>query len=521
MTPPSLDSILEDLYAIDPALRGHEAQLRPLVEMLLKNNPGQTPDAAFVEELRGKLRQHAVALTERRHSRSSFFSFSTMNPFSAAIGGAVVAAVVLVPGLLLIPGLSGPDTSVPPTGGTPLFSYAVTPVGDNAFGNLAEGSMVASGRGQGGGGGGNVAMDAATTAPAPAVAESDASNKMMAGGTADRMMIAPEITEYDYSFAGELPALDAEVGVLKRKKNISSVSLSSMLGSMNMGMIDLSSFGDAKLDNVNFFQDKNKGYSISINLKEGHVGINQYWPRWPHPESECRDEACYQRLRVKISELPSEEATIAIANTFLKDHGVDASLYGAPEVDMQWKTEYDRQTDKSQAWVPDQMRVIYPQLVEGKTTYEEYGGKAGLSVGVSVREKQVVDVWGLMSQSYDRSQYAGVTDKATVTNYLANFEKFINKEGMPASTKYKTVKVALGTPTTGYVKMYKQDGQEGFDIYVPALVFPVESVEGNEPFYRQAITVPLAKELLEERLKQQQGIGGGEPMPIPRPLIAE
>lgn len=513
MTPSTLETILGDLYAIDPALREHEAQLKPLVELLLKNNPGQAPDAAFVEELRGRLRQHAAVLTEkRRSSSSSLFSFFTMNPFSAALGGAVVAAVVLVPAVYYGTGFA--PVPVPADGGTPLFTYAVNTVDNEAFGDLAAGTMAASGRGQGGGGGGGVAMDAAMPAP---MADESANSKMTADQAMGRTMIAPEITQYEYSFTGEVPALEAQVGVLKRTKNLAGSSLSSLLSHFNVGTIDLSSFGDAKLDNVTFSQSRSKGYSISMNMREGTVGINQNWATWPHPENECRDEACYQRYRVKLSEIPSEEATISVANAFLESHGVDRSQYGEPEVDMQWKVEYDRIADKSQAWVPDQLRVIYPLLIEGKVTHEEYGGKAGLSVGVSVREKAVTDLWGINSQTYDRSQYAGVTDKAVITDYLANFEKF-STAGYPPETKVKTVKVQLGAPTAGYVKMYKQEGQEGFEIFVPALVFPVENVEGNQPFYRSAITVPLAKQLLEERLAQQ---GGGGVMPMPRPLIAE
>jgi hypothetical protein len=528
MTPSTLDSILEDLYAIDPALRQHEQQLRPLVELLLKNNPGQAPDAAFVEELRGKLRQHAAVLTEQRHDSTSFlagqssrsegWSSFIMNPFSAALGGAVVTAVVLVPALYYGVGPSG--TPAPAVSGTPLFSYAVNPVGANAFGELSppgdgnprpQSGGGGGGMGTGMGGGGGIAMDMAMPAPT-APASGEASNAKIAPGM-DRMMIAPEITEYAYSFTGDLPALTEQVDVLKRAKNLASVSLTSLLGSLNIGTVDLSSFGDAKLDNVTFNQTRDKGYSVSLNLHEGTVGINQNWPTWPHPEADCRDDACYRKYRIKLSEIPSEETIIATANDFLRSHGIDASQYGEPEVDMQWKTEYDKAPNKDQAYIPDAMRVIYPQKIQDKTVYEDYGNKAGISVGVSVREKQVTDVWGITSQRYDQSSYAGVTDRAVITNYLDTFEK-IRKDGFPPETKIKTVKVTLGTPTLGYVKMYKQEGQEGAELFVPALIFPVDSTENKEQFYRPSVIVPLAKQLLEERLAQQ---GGG----VVRPFIAE
>ena len=48
-------SILDELYEIDPALREHEADLIPLIDLLLTHDPGKQPDELFVEELRRQL----------------------------------------------------------------------------------------------------------------------------------------------------------------------------------------------------------------------------------------------------------------------------------------------------------------------------------------------------------------------------------------------------------------------------------------------------------------------------------
>jgi hypothetical protein len=50
------------------------------------------------------------------------------------------------------------------------------------------------------------------------------------------------------------------------------------------------------------------------------------------------------------------------------------------------------------------------------------------------------------------------------------------------------------------------------EVFVPALIFSVKQTEG---VYRQNIVVPLAKELLDQQIKQ------GQPIPIdggPRPM---
>lgn len=214
---------------------------------------------------------------------------------------------------------------------------------------------------------------------------------------------------------------------------------------------------------------------------------------------------------MKLSEIPADDVLIGIANDFLKEHGIDVSTYGTPEVDNQWKIDYDKQTDKTLAYVPESMRVVYPQLVDGKPVYEEYGPKAGLSVGVSVREKKVADMWGLMDQKYLKSNYAGVTDANTVRDYLARFEKQPTLYRM-AGTKVKTVKVQLGTPVVSFAKYYTYENDQSNELIVPSLVFPVENTEGSVQFYRQSVTIPLAKELLEKRLEMMNP--GGMPIPI-------
>lgn len=510
MTKPNLASVLEDLYAIDPDLRLHEAQLVPLVELLLKNDPQQVPDAAFVERLRGELRQRAAVLEEELEEmrpHSGVFPFFTLNTFAAALGGAVAAVLVIAP--FAYRALQNGGVPAPAGTSAPLFSYAVKDAGANAFGDLAA-IPAENSRPQSGGGGPAAMPVQAPMAAMESTAEDSARN-------ADAKMIAPggtmppyEITQYRYVVDGALPELSDSVEVLKREKRISSVALSSLSSFLNLGIADLSSFGDARLDNVSFVQDKPKGYAVSLNMTEGMVSVSQYWQRWPHPDAECRDDACMERYRIQLSQLPSEEETIRIAEAFAKKLGIDLTAYGAPAVDMQWKREYDKMPDKKNAWVPDVLRVLWPQLVDGKPAYEEYGGKTGVSIGVSVREKEATDVWGLQNQSYLKSAYAGVTDTATVTHYLDTFEKFPGD--LPPQAKAKIVDVTLGAPEMGYMRVFQPKGDVSEELLVPALVFPVKASPTGQEYYRQQVLVPLAKDILEKRLEQP---GGGIIRPMP------
>lgn len=422
-----------------------------------------------------------------------------MHNLQYTLTGLVLGAIVAAPltySLTQHGGLPAPASDRTQT----LFLYSVEETGSSAFGDL---SMATANYGRGGGGG------------APAMDSAMMTRPQSGGGGSDGMMIdptigivPPEITEYRLVYNGEIAGLNDAVDVFKRQKNTSNADLSRILGSLNTGIIDLGSFPGAKTDMITFYQDTQYGYMVTVSFRDGSIALNQNWEKWPHPESNCQDEACFQRYRLQADDIPADGVLIDIAADFVADHGIDLSQYGAPEVDHQWRTQYEAASDKSMMWIPDSVRVIYPLLVDGKPVYEEGGGKAGITIGVNVREDRVSDVWGLTDQKYQKSSYAGVTDEAAIRGYLGNYGK-MDTSWMPPNTERKTVEITLGTPELSLVRMYRYDNNTNDELLVPALVFPVTNVPAGEYFYNTSITVPLAVDLLKERTD------GGNPVPMP------
>ena len=506
----NLKSILTELYEIDPGLREHEQELIPVLEKLIAHKPDVTPDPAFVEKLRMMLREKASKKTSSTHSQFSIFNFPfpLMPNLSYTVAGALVGVLITGP---VVYSLVRTQQTLPATEGgesTALFSYNVSNAGNEAFGDLSQmnvnldaygrgGGGMGGDRPQSGGGGGNVAMDATM---APEIARDG-----------DAKMIAPDFINYNLVFNGELPALTAEqVEILKRQKGISSPQIGSILNTFNTGLIDLDSFDNAKVDSMNFYQDAPFGYMFYVNFREGSIALNSNWEKWPHPEMNCRDEACYRRYRININDVPADETLIGIANDFVEEHGFDLSQYGEPEVDNTWRINYESSPDKAQFYIPESARVVYPLLVEGKPVYEEGGAKVGISVSVHVREKKVSDVWGIMDQKYLKSSYDAVTDEAQVRSFLETFGD-MNTSWMPEGTTQRTVDITLGTPEIGYMKMYTYENTISDELIVPALIFPVENVPQGEYFYRTSVTVPLAKDLLDNL---NVPIDGPRPMPL-------
>jgi hypothetical protein len=212
-------------------------------------------------------------------------------------------------------------------------------------------------------------------------------------------------------------------------------------------------------------------------------------------------------MRLKIGDIPADDVILGIAADFVRAHGIDLSKYGTPEVDNLWRQQYEQTPDKNQYYIPDQIRVIYPLLVEGQPVYDESGGKSGLSIGVNIREKKVADIWGIQDQKYLKSSYPAVTDPAKITAYLENQGRMYT-DWLPEGSTVKTVDITLGTPEMGYVKMYNYENNMSEELIVPALIFPVTNVPAGEVYYRNSVTVPLASDILEKALNQ----------PNPRPL---
>lgn len=507
-------SFLTELYEIDPALREHEAELAGLIEALLEHDPGMDPDARFVEMLRVKLRERSAQLDSS--SRTSFFPSFFMPKFSYGIVGALLGILVTGPAVFYLASPSSVSPS-PSTGNGDLFAFKVTPVSRQAFGDLStvqSAGGMGGARTQSGGGGGSPEIDAAMP-PQPTMMEADgdvANSKMM--------IYPPDYTfnQFNYVYKGEdfeLPSGD--VSVLKRVKGTLSIPGLNALASADLGVFSMSAFPNLKLDTVSAYQTSKDGYSIYVSLREGSVNISQNWETWNHPEANCTTEACYQSFRIKASDVPSDDVLVGIADDFLKDFGFNLKNVGTPYVDDGWRVSYENMEDKSQFWIPDQISVVYPFQIDGMEAYEEFGGKAGVSVSINIRDKKVAGVWNLFDQSYESSTYPAVSDKQKVLDYLSNFERMDIMPfaaGAENAPKVETVDVELGTPTMGLVRMYKYDNGTSDELFVPALVFPVtKQPEGKNLYYsRQTVTVPLAQELFDRSMQNR-------PMPVDGPMF--
>lgn len=339
----------------------------------------------------------------------------------------------------------------------------------------------------------------------------------MAQGAADasKMMVAPEEPfAFTFVYAGDpLTLEDATVAVLRRQKGSGAASADAVRG-IFPNLADFGRFENLKVQTVSAFEDKPYGMTVYADTLEESISISQHYPRWPHPEQNCRDQACYESFRIRESDLPSDAEAIAAAETVLAAYGISKEGYAAPEVRTDWRRWYELMADKSQYWFPEAISVTYPMLSGGMRVVDESGASYGMTVNVNVREDRADGVWNLYSKNYESSAYDAETDSAAILAAAARGG--VNGWQPEAGSGVRMIEVRLGTPERVMLRTWQYGGDgSGRELLVPALRFPALDATAPYGVPPEAVVIPLAKELLV-----RQG-DFGIPMPLTRDAGAE
>lgn len=516
-----IDEILEDLYLIEPDFKNHEKELKKIIIKLLESKPDTKFDKKFALKLKNQLLNNNVS-----HEREEFSFMDMANHMKKiylAAGSFIVLTLVLIPALYY----AQKPAQIVKEKNLANRSLNVKKIASRAFGSLTAenqdkpqevssnfSSPEATSRTQSGGG-----SDTAMAAPV-AFGRGGGGGGMPA--IDEKAMFAPEMHTYRFVYKGdELSLTEKEMEVLMRVKGLENNSdLVSMVQNMNLGLIDLSSFQNAKLQNISIVEDRDFGYSAYIDFLEGMVSINENWLRWRQPLNDCQgDEKCFQDLRIKESDIPADQDIVAIADDFLRKYNIPMDVYGPGEVDNNWKIYYNQMENKADYFFPESISVVYPLMINGKVVYDEGGNKFGPRVNVNIREKIASSVYGLSSRQYESSMYETEIDSKRILS-LAERGGWNRRYNYYTPEEGKIFDIEIGAPELIYVNMWRYNNMESKEIIVPALSFPVLSVPEGAWVYEKSIIVPLASELLKEienyypypiLMKGEEGVVTSEP----------
>ncbi len=457
MNKEQISKILEEIYAIDPSLRREEEKLVRIITELSARKPEVSIDPEFMESLRTRLSAMARTAPVRR---SHFFGWQT------AYGIAGLALIILVVfGLGRMPQKAS------------LFNgeVKIVPAAESAFGKLSIPPMFAGGKGGGGEGAGGSAS-------------------ALSAGLPDTMPAG--MVKFEFAYKGgdfELPG--GNVPVYKRLTgSMGGSEIMESLKGANLGLADLRSFSNTKLDNFTIYEDKgHEGYYISVNMKDESVSINDQWLFWRLYQN-CGGKVC-DKNPITPSEIPSDSELANITDAFLAEHNIPRTGYGAPVVPRQWQKAYEASGDKAHFALPEVVDVIYPLLLNGRPAIDTQGDGwgLGLSVSVNVREKKVNAVYA-KTNVYQESGYPAQTDK----DKILEFAKTGGLIQQYAPANYRTITLELGTPKQVQARIWtaKEDGQTE-ELIVSALEFPVLNADQGEARYfgRDNIVVPIVKDI--------------------------
>jgi hypothetical protein len=376
------------------------------------------------------------------------------------------------------------------------FAPEISSVGENAFGSLVS----QDGKG--------ALTDQASSFAVPQAADSSeasalgidqaiSSKAIGIGAGGDGGFAEPAIwpgpQNYKYVYAGEEFSLEGgKINVLRRIKGLRAASaVASQLGKLDFGVFDINKFDTTKVQNLNFSEDKEFGHNVSINFTDGSISIHENWEKWEQPYNKCQDQACRDNLKLKETDIPSDEKLIDIANSFLRDRGISTSAYNTPFVDKEWRRYYDENQGR-ELYIPDSMQIKYPLEINGEEVYEQGGDKAAMTVNVNIRFKRAGSVWGLTSQQYESSQYTAETD----AQKLIQIAEAGGLYGYLLPAK-DAKEIKLGTPERVLLRQWNWVDGVNNELLVPALMFPVIEASKEVPYYqKRSITIPLAEELL-------------------------
>ncbi len=436
----------------------------------------------------------------------------------------VLAVLVVIAAPLAYWVVKDPDVNLRSNPADQLLSaeYGVKEVDGNSFGNLALLTSAASGRG-----GDMMARELAN----PSASSAQLTNNIAvapapggSGGGSDSKLIAPFVPEdYRFRYIGEdLGELAVEQPVYRRvKENVSTGIIDRLISTLSLGLIDLTRFDSTKLQNFALTEDKQYGYSIYVDVAMGMLSLYQNYNQWPQPLAECRDEDCYRENMPKLADIPEDSEMIAIANQFIADKNVSLEGFVQPKVVNNWRQHYENSDDQANFYFPEVIEVIYPIILDGNTVFDEGGSESGMHVSVSIRERRVVGLYDLATKQYEKSNYAGETDSDRIVD-LAEAGGFRSYSD-PGVRAEKIVTLDLETPTRQVLRMWKYDGNNSEELYVPALVFPIRN---PGQYWRQNLIVPLVREILDQDQQPpvtiyKGGAGATEPAPAVDLPLAE
>lgn len=496
----SLDNLLKELYLFEPELIKFEAQLIEIIKQMSELQPDTKFDANLAMRIKERL---MLQITENKKELidKKTFNFGLANLNKSVYTYAVLATVFILTFSLISFNLLNKskdahqikDVSKKNTVNSEDWqernSDDFVRVGPNAFGSLAAISLTDLSK--------NINQKELGAQMVPAGA--GGASAMTLGVTDNTHMIIPGYnTKYVYQGANLiLNQLEGDVYRRLAVANDDGKKLAGIISGLNLNGLSLSNFINLKVQSITLLEDVNKGFAVNLDFDSGGISIYENWSQWGSLEGDvCKDDNCWQKFKIKIEDVPSDEELIKKSNDFIAKYNIDLSNYGNPVIDNAWRFEYDKSIDKENFYIPDTISVIYPLLAGGKIVKDQSGNYSGVRVNINLLHQSVSGLSNLMVTRYELSSYALETD-------FQRLVKIVEKGAQPSYpygdiSNDREKEIILRTPEFTYINLFRHTASKNEELLVPALSFPIFFDHENEYYGQRSIVVPLVKEMLDE-----------------------
>ncbi len=496
-----LNEILKEIYLIDSSLKKEEEKIKSLIENMISTQPEVKINDEFVANLKERIFTEINNMESKKEPKILFWQKLTY------VSAGVVVVILL--SLLVFPNFIDRDFKTE-------RDKRIALLDERAFGDL------------------NVELSESDTGDSieSMVGQRTDDTVMGLGASSDSMpsqvediSIMPypvEQKNYRYVYEGNLlEEIDlSKISNLVYKREIENNSarqVADRLSTTPNLPINLNNFSHKEVRHISINEEKDYGYSISLNLANNTLSIYSNWQKWPQPYKDCYDRECIENLKLGASDMLSENQLISIANNFVNDYEIDLGDYGLAQVSDETITRITNPKNNTEHNYPQEVFVVYPLIINNKETVDSYGKKEGIKVAINIRERKVSSVYNinysrLVSSSYD------------LINNLENIEPLLYRGGLSPDIYRKNdleeIEIKLNNPKIALVRTWipSTDVSRGSaEIFIPSLVFPIKETP-NQYFYRQQVVIPLTKEVFEaslERLENQR-LGDYDILPMPR-----
>lgn len=303
----------------------------------------------------------------------------------------------------------------------------------------------------------------------------------------DNLMFLGQAYEYIYT-GDDFELLPKEVDVYKRVSPDFSSDFNTSLLNKKISFLNFSRFKNPSIQDLSINEERDYGYSIFLNLKNGYFSFFKNWNKWPSSNNNYQFSA---------NNVLSDAELNNIANDFLQKYDINLSSYDPAEPQKYWLSEYNASANKDSYYISEIINLIYPLKINGLTVYNDSGQKEGVNIDIDMLEKKVVSFYNMNHQHYESALYDTESDKETILKMALQggiYPEYYYGDDF-SNNKNRTME--LGTPVLGFLKTWQHDSENignNSELYVPAYIFPVKNKLDNNYFFRSNIVVPAVKD---------------------------